>query len=193
MNGGSSINAYNITYGISNNILRYNLRFYREKHNLSQNELSIRTGLQRSYIAEVESGKRNPSISKIYQLAISLKLSPWRLLKPITLKEKLYDAESNFTTYDITLNEASLLTVEEYMEQLAANIRTFRKDRKWTQKELALFSGLSYIFICNIEQGRKEPTIESLSKISMAFHIPVWRLIIGTDECTIWFYHDMWL
>ena len=87
MNGGSSINAYNITYGISNNILRYNLRFYREKHNLSQNELSIRTGLQRSYIAEVESGKRNPSISKIYQLAISLKLSPWRLLKPITLKE----------------------------------------------------------------------------------------------------------
>lgn len=132
MNG--RINAYDGNLSIGNNILRYNLTFYRKKCNLSQNQLSIRTGLQRSYIAEIESGKRNPTISKIYQMAIGLKLSPWRLLKPITLNEKLYGGENNFTAYDITLNDSDLLTVEKYMSQLIENIKTYRKKKNGHKK-----------------------------------------------------------
>lgn len=187
------INTYTVQYNIGNNILRYNLRFYRKQRNLSQKQLSIRTGLQRSYIAEIESGKRNPTISKIYQIAISLRIEPWRLLKPITLNEKLYGKENNFTTFDITINKAKLLTVAEYMDQLIKSIQIIRKKKGWTQKDLARFSGLSEIFIRLIEQRKKEPTVESISKLAIAFHIPVWQLMKGIDRNSIWFQHDMWL
>lgn len=144
MNG--RINAYDGNLSIGNNILRYNLTFYRKKCNLSQNQLSIRTGLQRSYIAEIESGKRNPTISKIYQMAIGLKLSPWRLLKPITLNEKLYGGENNFTAYDITLNDSDLLTVEKYMSQLIENIKTYRKKKMDTRRLGILLWALLYLY-----------------------------------------------
>lgn len=187
------INTYTVQYNIGNIILRYNLRFYRKQHNLSQKQLSIRTGLQRSYIAEIELGKRNPSISKVYQIAVSLRLEPWRLLKPITSKEKLYGKENNFTILDITLTEAKLLTKEQYLDQLITTIRLTRKKKNWTQRELAQFSGLSEIFIQQIEQKKKEPTLESIAKLAIALHIPIWQLIKGINKDSIWFHHNMWL
>lgn len=188
-----TINTYTFQYNIGINIFRYNLLFYRKQHNLSQNRLSMRTGLQRSYIAELELGKRNPTISKVYQIAISLRLEPWRLLKPITLKEKLYGIENNFTPFDITLTKDEILTKGQYMNQLFENIRMIRKKKGWAQCDLAQFSGLSEIFIQQIEQGKKEPSLESISKLAMAFNIPVWRLIKCIDKNSIWFNHNMWL
>lgn len=186
------IKVYTVHYNIGINIFRYNLRFYRKQHNLSQNRLSLQTGLQRSYIAELESGKRNPTVSKVYQIAIGLRLEPWRLLKPITLKEKLYGIENNFTSFDITLTKDEMSTKEQYMNQLFENIKVIRKKKGWMQSDLAQFCGLSEIFIKQIEQGKKEPSLESISKLASAFHIPVWRLIKCIDKNSIWFNH-MWL
>jgi transcriptional regulator with XRE-family HTH domain len=47
----------------------------REGKRWSQEQLAAETGLHRSYIAGIESGKRNPSLRNIVRLAMALEVS----------------------------------------------------------------------------------------------------------------------
>lgn len=51
------------------------LKFYRKKQGLSQEELAFKAGLDRTYIASVENGKRNVSIQTIAKFLNALNLS----------------------------------------------------------------------------------------------------------------------
>lgn len=51
------------------------IRTLRKELNLSQEALSLKAGLDRTYIASVESGIRNVSIANIERLATALKVS----------------------------------------------------------------------------------------------------------------------
>ncbi len=48
------------------------IRELRESYNLTQDSLSIRSGIPRSTISKIETGKRNVSIAKLIQLAKAL-------------------------------------------------------------------------------------------------------------------------
>ena len=50
------------------------LKEFRDKQNLSQEELSFRSGLNPSYIGRLERGEKCPSISTVYQIAKGLKV-----------------------------------------------------------------------------------------------------------------------
>lgn len=56
-----------------------NLRAARKGQNLSQEELSARSGVQAGEISRIERGKRDPQVSTVEKLAAGLKLPLARL------------------------------------------------------------------------------------------------------------------
>lgn len=57
-------------------------RELRKKAGLSQEELALRAGLDRSYVGQVERGECNVTVLNIYKLATGLKVEPSDLLSP---------------------------------------------------------------------------------------------------------------
>ena len=58
-----------------------NLRFYRKKKGYSQNELATLCEISRSYICDVECGRRNIGFDNIVMLAKKLNVSVSKLFK----------------------------------------------------------------------------------------------------------------
>ena len=58
-----------------------NLREIRQKRNITQKELSKKSGIAQSYICELENGKYDCSISILCTLAKTLEVTPNDLIK----------------------------------------------------------------------------------------------------------------
>jgi len=56
------------------------IRETRLDRRLSQEELGLRTGVHRNYIGGIERGERNPTVTKISELAAGLDVRPSELL-----------------------------------------------------------------------------------------------------------------
>ena len=63
-------------------ILAENLKAARKALNLSQEELALEAGIDRTYVSGMERGTRNPSLTMIAKLAERLKTTPAALLTP---------------------------------------------------------------------------------------------------------------
>ena len=63
-------------------IFRYNLKFYRNKLNLTQEKLSELSGISSDYLSEIERGKRTPSFKRMDLIAEALKLDVYKLFIP---------------------------------------------------------------------------------------------------------------
>lgn len=59
-----------------------NVRKERLAHGLTQQELAGRLEMERSYLSELERGRRNPTVRVLGALAQALGVEPWELLKP---------------------------------------------------------------------------------------------------------------
>lgn len=66
-----------------NRALAVNLRKYRKKLSLSQEEFAERCGLHRTYIGAIERGERNVTLKTLSQIADSLGVAPLELLKRV--------------------------------------------------------------------------------------------------------------
>jgi transcriptional regulator with XRE-family HTH domain len=62
-----------------------NLKFYRKQERLSQMALAERCGASIGYIAEIEFGRKFPSVEMIEKIARSLKVEPYQFFKDETL------------------------------------------------------------------------------------------------------------
>jgi len=65
----------------------------------------------------------------------------------------------------------------EVRAALAKNIKAFRGRRNWSQADLAEKSGLSIVYLSDIERGNKWPYLDTLVKLAKAFKIEVYELI----------------
>ncbi len=63
-------------------IFRYNLKFYRNKLNLTQEKLSELSGISSDYLSEIERGKRTPSFKRMDLIADALNLDVYKLFMP---------------------------------------------------------------------------------------------------------------
>lgn len=59
-----------------------NMRNYRKKAGISQEELADKAGLHRTHVSLIEREKRNVSIVTIEKIAKALDIDPFKLLKP---------------------------------------------------------------------------------------------------------------
>lgn len=61
-------------------------------------------------------------------------------------------------------------------------LRQLRKDRNYTYRKLAQVTGISSCFICDIEHGRSNPSLETLYKFALAFNVSPKTLFEGGEE-----------
>ena len=64
---------------------------------------------------------------------------------------------------------------------LGNRIRKLRQDRGWRQLDLAEQAGLNENYISDLELGRKEACLNTLSTLSQAFEIKLAELLKGVD------------
>lgn len=64
-------------------LLGANVRRYRKLAGMSQEELSLESGLKRSYVSDLERGTRNPTVRALGRLAVALKIEPYLLLEKL--------------------------------------------------------------------------------------------------------------
>lgn len=71
-------------------------------------------------------------------------------------------------------------------DQVGNELRLIRKKEQLTIEELASLSGVSAITISNIENGRSNPTLNSLWKLANSLQIPLSKLLgFSQNETTI--------
>ena len=63
-------------------IFRINLRYYRNKFNLTQEQLSELSGISSDYLSEIERGKRTPSFKRLEMIANALNIEVYKLFIP---------------------------------------------------------------------------------------------------------------
>lgn len=174
-------------------ILKTNLFFYRKSHHWSQKKLAFYSGIPRSYLAELETGKRNPSIKKVIALACALHIPPWLLMKPVYYNpadpiQKYCDLKNqNVFRYHLYLS-----TENFFYKKLILNMIQFRQLHHWTQQDLADAACLSVSFIVAIETYKKTPTLLSVEKISNALQLQIWELLKNPFLESVWMEHAMW-
>jgi transcriptional regulator with XRE-family HTH domain len=61
---------------------------------------------------------------------------------------------------------------------LAGNIRILRKRRNWSQADLAEKTGLSIVYLSDIERGNKWPYLDTLLKLSEALDVEIFELLM---------------
>jgi transcriptional regulator with XRE-family HTH domain len=62
-------------------LLGANVRRYRKQAGMSQEELSLESGMKRSYVSDLERGTRNPTVRALGRLAEALKVEPHVLIE----------------------------------------------------------------------------------------------------------------
>ena len=68
------------------------------------------------------------------------------------------------------------------VDQLGMRIKYLRKERKWSQEDLALEADVNKNYICDLENGRRNPSLEILEKIALAFNISLSELFKGIES-----------
>lgn len=64
-------------------IFRKNVKYYRNKLGVTQEQLSEVSGISSDYLSEIERGKKTPSFKRIELIANALNVEVYKLFKPL--------------------------------------------------------------------------------------------------------------
>lgn len=67
-------------------------------------------------------------------------------------------------------------------EVLGKRIEHLRKQKGWSQLELSLESEVNKNYICDLEKGRRNPSLEILERIAVALNITLEELFKGVQS-----------
>ncbi len=65
----------------------------------------------------------------------------------------------------------------EFRRQVGQNVKRIRKERGWSQEELAFESGLHRTYISGIERGARNPTILILARLAETLRVTIDELV----------------
>ena len=66
-------------------------------------------------------------------------------------------------------------------EQLGMRIKFLRNQRKWSQEDLAFEANVNKNYISDLENGRRNPSLDILERIAVAFGISLADLFRGVE------------
>jgi transcriptional regulator with XRE-family HTH domain len=66
-------------------------------------------------------------------------------------------------------------------EVLGKRIEHLRKQKGWSQLDLSLESDVNKNYICDLEKGRRNPSLEILERIAIALNISLEELFKGVQ------------
>lgn len=66
-------------------------------------------------------------------------------------------------------------------EQLGMRIKYLRSQRKWSQEDLAFEANVNKNYISDLENGRRNPSLDILERIAVAFGISLADLFRGVE------------
>ena len=66
-------------------------------------------------------------------------------------------------------------------EQLGMRIRFLRQQLRWSQEDLALNANINKNYISDLENGRRNPSLDILERIAVAFNISLAELFKGVE------------
>lgn len=64
-------------------------------------------------------------------------------------------------------------------ERFGKRLRTLRKERKWTQQDLADKSGVGVTHVCELESGKREPCLHVIECLAACFKMAVSKFLEG--------------
>lgn len=67
-------------------------------------------------------------------------------------------------------------------EQLGMRIKFLRKQRKWSQEDLAFYANVNKNYICDLENGRRNPSLDILERIAVGLDISLEELFKGIES-----------
>ena len=67
-------------------------------------------------------------------------------------------------------------------EQLGMRIRFLRQQHRWSQEDLALIANINKNYISDLENGRRNPSLDILERIAVAFNISLAELFKGVES-----------
>jgi transcriptional regulator with XRE-family HTH domain len=71
---------------------------------------------------------------------------------------------------------------KELRDILAGNIKLHRGRRNWSQADLSEKSGLSIVYLSDIERGNKWPYLDTLVKLADVFEVEAFELLKPEDR-----------
>lgn len=66
-------------------------------------------------------------------------------------------------------------------EQLGMRIKFLRTQKRWSQEDLSLESNVNKNYICDLENGRRNPSLDILERISLALGISLQESFKGIE------------
>jgi len=63
--------------------------------------------------------------------------------------------------------------------QLGMRILYLRKQKGWSQEDLSLEADINKNYICDLENGRRNPSLEIIERLAKAFGISISELFKG--------------
>ena len=66
-------------------------------------------------------------------------------------------------------------------EQLGMRIKFLRQKHHWSQEDLALNANVNKNYLSDLENGRRNPSLEILERIAIAFNISLEELFKGIE------------
>ena len=69
----------------------------------------------------------------------------------------------------------------EIQRQVGRNLKRIRKERGWSQEELAFESGLHRTYISGTERGARNPTIVILARLAKTLRVTVDQLVKSSE------------
>ena len=66
-----------------------------------------------------------------------------------------------------------------FYRALGHRVAALRRQKSWTQEDLAAQTQVGASYIARIETGSRRPTLEVLGQIAAALEVPIWRLLIA--------------
>lgn len=140
-----------------NIILGNNIKKYRLLMNFTRKDLAQKIGVTESTVSRYESNERTPNLKILKSIADAL---------GVTINDLINNIENNMIDENVSIGDK----IKEYREII--NI---------TQKDLAEKSGLSESAIKYYETNKRNPKLETLSKIAEALGISINDLIIREE------------